>query len=110
MYDTIAIAIAKSKMDELNVENYILRHRHIRLDGSEERILDAQNEWFIIITQTSFVTVKSKVGIYDLQDTALREIQHLHTGKITLNNSYHQSTTVVFLQLIPKMDTKTKIV
>lgn len=110
MFETIAIAIAKSKMNEQGVEEYILRHRHIRLDSLRDRIIDAHNEWYILLDQPTFVKVQSKAGIYDLQDIALREIQHVHTGRITLTNSANESATVEFLQLIPIMNTKTKSV
>lgn len=110
MYETTAIAIAKSKMGEHNIEDYILRYRHIRLDSNQMMNLKADNEWYIIIDRPFYIKVESKAGIYDRRDKALREIQHVHTGGITLHNDYHQSTTVKFLQVIPLMDTKTKSV
>lgn len=101
MYEVTAIEIAKSKMREKKAEDYILRFRHIRLDSGEKRIISADNQWYIVLEKAYYISVKSKAGIYDWRDQSLREMQHVHTGKITLENAYKTSTTVKFLQVIP---------
>lgn len=102
MNEITAIEIAKSKMKEQNVKDYVLRFRHLRLDSQEVREISAENELFIMLERMPFFRVKSKAGIFDLQDTALREIQHVHTGKITITNTIAQSMIMMFLHVIPK--------
>lgn len=105
MYETTAIEIAKSKMRELEVDEYFIRYRHIRLDANETRMIQGDNEWFFIVDRPYYISVKSIAGIYDWRDTALREMQHVHTGQITLENAYHTSTTFKMLQIVPQNKT-----
>jgi hypothetical protein len=107
MNEATAIEIAKNKMQEQNVNDYVIRFRHIRLDSQEVRTISADNEWYIVAERSPFIIVKSKAGIYDFRDTALREIQHVHTGAMTVTNSINQSFTIKFIQLIPKRNKKT---
>lgn len=106
MTEALAIEIAKSKIRELDVKEFVLRYRHIRLDGDQRRTLSADNEFYIIVARMPLLIVTSKAGVYDLQDESLRELQHVHTGKITLINTVAQSMEVKFLQVIPKVDKK----
>lgn len=106
MTETLAIEIAKSKMQEQDVKEFVLRYRHIRLDSDQRRTLSADNEFYIIVERMPLIVVKSKAGVYDLQDESLREIQHVHTGKITLINTVAQSMEMKFLQVIPMVDKK----
>ena len=108
MNEITAIEIAKSKMRELNVEDYILRYRNLRLESQERRTISAENEFYIVIQRNPVIEIKSKAGIYDLQDVALREIQHVHTGKIEIVNKVAQTFTVALLQVIPKQKKATK--
>lgn len=106
MTEALAIEIARSKIRELDVKEFVLRYRHIRLDSDQRRTLSADNEFYIIVARMPLLIVKSKAGVYDLQDESLRELQHVHTGKITLINTVAQSMEVKFLQVIPKVDKK----
>ena len=106
MNEITAIEIAKSKMRELNVEDYVFRFRHLRLDSLEVREISAENELFIMLERMPFFIIKSKAGIFDLRDTALREIQHVHTGKITITNTIAQSMIMMFLHVIPQQKNK----
>lgn len=103
MEEGTGIAIAKSKMKELGIaeEDYLIRYRHFRLDPSEKRHVAGDNHHYILIYPYYNVKVESKMGIYDMEDDGVNEMQHVHTGKILLENQSKNRMDVKFIQVIP---------
>ncbi len=108
MNEGTAIEIAKCKMKELSVENYILRYRHLRLDANEKREIKAENHIYILTYPFYNLRIKSKAGIYDLADDGLNELQHVHRGLLQLENQSNVRLDVKFIQAIPMNDNQTK--
>ena len=102
MNEGTAVEIAKGKMKELGVgENYILRYRHFRLDPLEKLTIKGRNELFIFIYPFYNITIESKMGLYDLEDEGLNELQHVHRGTITVTNKSKVRLDAKFIQAIP---------
>jgi hypothetical protein len=80
---------------------YSTRLRQIQLDASSTFVIDADNEFFIFIEGDPNLTIKSKFGTYDVNDTLLNELQHEHRGKISVVNPNDVSAMVTFIQVIP---------
>lgn len=102
MNEGTAIEIAKGKMKELGIgDDYIIRYRHLRLDPKEERIIKGGNELFIFIYPYYNITIESKLGIYDLEDEGLNELQHVHRGTVIITNKSNIRLDAKFIQVIP---------
>lgn len=107
MTEGTAIEFAKLKMRELGVgDNYILRYRHIRLDPSEKIKVKGENHMYLLIDPEDLIKVSSKAGIYDVQDTAINELQHVHRGLIEVENLDLVRVSARFLQVIPLIKEK----
>jgi hypothetical protein len=90
------------RMRELGYgDNYITRWRHLQLDASSSIKIDSSNEYYILITPSSQVAVRSKLGVFDLTDIALNEMQYEHRGKIQIRNNTHEIQFILFIQVIP---------
>ena len=101
MNEGTAIEMAREKMKELRVKDYILRYRHIRLDGKEKRVIKAENEIYVLTYPFYNLKLQSKAGIYDLADDGLNELQHVHRGILELENQSNVRLDVKFVQAIP---------
>ena len=101
MTEGTALDFAKSKMNELGVEDYRLRYRHIIFKGREKKILKGENQLFIFIQSYGQVKITSKAGIYDRTDAAINEMQYIHTGLIEIENNSTRQTEVRMIQVIP---------
>jgi hypothetical protein len=90
------------RMKEMGYEdNYIVRWRHLQLDGTASLRLDADNEYYLLIDPDANVSVRSKFGVYDMTDTSINEMQYEHRGKIDITNNNSTVTMILFLQIIP---------
>jgi len=107
MNEGTAITIAEHKMKELGVgKNYILRYRHFRLDPYEVREIKGQNHVYILTYPFFNISILSKAGIYDLEDNGVNELQHVHTGKIRIENKSNVRLDAKFIQVIPTTTNK----
>lgn len=82
-------------------KDFIVRYRHLMLDALERRTVDAENQLFILIDFNYAIKIQSKAGVYDRIDEAIDEQQHIHRGRISLENKFEFRSEVRFLQLIP---------
>jgi len=105
MTEGLAREIAEEKMRNagLKRKHYLLRFRHLRMGGNTSRTLKAANDLFFLIDVPKGITVKSKAGIYDLVDTGITEMQHVHRGSTSLKNTTGNSMDLTLLQVIPKI-------
>lgn len=103
MTEGAAYKLGEKMMHERGLceDDYLVRYRHLVLDVSETRILDAENQLFILIDYNYSVKISSKAGVYDSTDLAIDEHQHVHRGSIKLENTIYRRSEVRFLQLIP---------
>lgn len=103
MTEGLAIEIAENMMRERGIkcEDYLLRFRHLILNGNEIRDLSAKSELFILLSPVSMVRVFSRSGVYDTT-SQLNEAQYVHSGEITVTNLDKGLVHVKFLQVIPK--------
>lgn len=107
MTEGLAIEIACAKMQELGIgKDYLLRYRHFQLQGSETMNLKSDNDLFILLTPEADTRVYSRMGIFDLKDFAVSEMQYIHSGNITIENlNIKFPIQVKFLQVIPILQT-----
>ncbi len=90
------------RMKELGFgDDYLIRWRHFQIDGAKTKIIEANNELYLLIDPGSLVIVKSKAGIYDIGDFAINEMQYEHRGKIAVINKDPRTIAVLFIQVIP---------
>lgn len=108
MTEQMAIELAHSQMKELGIENYFFRFRHLHLAPNLKRTLRGENEFFYLISEINDVTIKSKAGVYNLSDTAASEMQHIHRGIISIENTGTSWAEVKLLQVIPKKESSKK--
>lgn len=90
------------RMKELGYgTKYLIRWRHMQLDRAANKVINANNELYLLINPKSGLVVKSKAGIYDQNDTAINEMQYEHRGKILVKNEARFAQMVLFIQVVP---------
>lgn len=98
-----ALEYIPRRAKELGYENdYHLRVKHLSLGPSETRKIEAYNQLIIIVTVGNNLKVESDMGVIDLSDFNVAEHIYEHTGLITLTNKSNNSTSLEFIQVIPK--------
>jgi len=78
-------------------DSYQIRFRHFVLSPGEIRTIDAGVQLFILVSPTDTIRIDSDVGIFDLTETNVNELQYEHQGTIKLTN---YSATVQHLPMI----------
>lgn len=118
MKTELALFLIPKRMKEMGYgENYIPDHKHIRLPAGKEVKINAANEFYFLIEEDaltfsssryegsdSLFRIVSDSGIYDLAEKKADEMQHEHTGNITVKNLTKIDLFVKFIQVIPKHD------
>lgn len=118
MKTELALTSIPRRMNELGYgDNYFIHHRHLRVPANKEIKENAANEYYFLIEEDaitfssakydgadSIIRVTSDSGIYDLSDKKVDEMQHEHTGAITVKNLTQIDLFVKFIQVIPKHD------
>ena len=107
MNEGTAIDFAQKRMKEMGVDTYMIRYRHLQIAPLATISLDGQNHLYYLIQPNQYIRVKSKAGIFDVQDNAVNEMQHVHRGKMTIKNLYqNRYLQVMFIQVIPSNKTQ----
>jgi len=102
MTSDLALEYINRRMSEMgNGKNYLLRFRHLLLQGNEARELTAYNQILLLIEPAANVKIESDVGLYDLNEEHANELQYEHRGRIKIVNLSLVPTNVRFLQAIP---------
>ncbi len=98
-----ALDFIPRRMRELgHDENYLTRYRQFRVAKKTTITIKASNQlWFFIEPEVGII-IKSERGIHSRIDTKLNELQHEHSGDISVNNDGDVDAFVVFIQVIPK--------
>lgn len=81
--------------------NYLLKFRHLVLQPSETRKVDAFNEYYLLIEENAEITIVSDFGFYDTSTAITNELQYEHFGKINVKNKSETMTSAKFIQVIP---------
>lgn len=103
MNTEFALDFIPRRMKELGYSrNYITRWRHLQIDAGSSLRIDAENEYYYLIQPDSNISVKSKFGLYNLNDPNINEMQYEHRGKILIENLTKESCLVLFIQVIPQ--------
>ena len=103
MTTNFALEYIPRRMQELGVNNnYFLKFRHFVIPPNDKLIVDAYNEYFLLVQAGNDLIVSSEFGAYDLFDTGINEQQYEHQGKITVTNISKISKHIKFIQVIPK--------
>ena len=103
MTTNFALDYIPRRMQELGVNNnYLLKFRHLVIQPNDIVIVDAYNEYFLLVQAGNDLRVKSEFGVYDLFDTGINEQQYEHQGKITINNTSKILKHIKFIQVIPR--------
>lgn len=103
MTTNFALEYIPRRMQELGVNNnYLLKFRHLVIQPNDIVIVDAYNEYFLLVQAGNDLKVKSEFGVYDLFDTGINEQQYEHQGKITITNTSKILKHIKFIQVIPR--------
>ena len=103
MTTNFALEYIPRRMQELGVNNnYLLKFRHLVIQPNDIVIVDAYNEYFLLVQAGNDLKVKSEFGLYDLFDTGINEQQYEHQGKITITNTSKILKHIKFIQVIPR--------
>jgi hypothetical protein len=91
------------RMRELGFEDaYYTEFKHLVLQASETRKIEAFNQYWMLIDEPGDVTILSEFGIFDLSLMNANELKHEHQGLITVTNLLAGINHVRFIQVIPK--------
>ena len=102
MKEGTAIELAQKRMEELGIDNYLIKYRHLQIPPQKKKVLDGENHIYFLILPSDYVSVSSKAGIYNINDVGINEMQYIHRGKITIENFYLKNyLQVKFIQVIP---------
>lgn len=102
MKECTALELIRLKMAEMEITDYLIRYRHIKLYDGESRTIRAKNDLFFLIEPDEKAQVKSRTGIFDLVDKSAREMQYIHSDKIELKSLEPNTVlSIKFLQVIP---------
>lgn len=103
MTTNFALDYIPRRMQELGVNNnYLLKFRHLVIQPNDIVIVDAYNEYFLLVQAGNDLRVKSEFGVYDLFDTGINEQQYEHQGKIIITNTSKTLKHIKFIQVIPR--------
>lgn len=89
-------------MKELGYCKYHLRFRHLKLKGSEIRKISAATHMFILVEPPDDVRVESKMGLFDLGEENINEIQYEHRGFLNITNLSVTAAHLRMIQVIPQ--------
>jgi hypothetical protein len=98
MTSEYVLAYVPRKMKALGVnENYALSFRELPVKGTVTLVIEAVGQYYFLVAGFSpDISIESETGIYD-QTASTNELQHEHTGKITIQN---RGSATIFLQFI----------
>jgi hypothetical protein len=101
MTESLATEIARAKMHELGITDYLFRYRHFQISSLGKLELKDYNDTFILLVPDPDTRVFSHSGIYDVKDRTIAEMQYVFRGRITVDNlSTKNAIQVKFLQVI----------
>jgi|ERR1044072_2525574 hypothetical protein len=103
MTTDFVLAHLPHKMQELGVgDNYALTFRELVIKGKSTLQINAPGQFYFLVGGFStFFTITSEGGLYDLTATNINEQAHEHSGKITIENREDPPIMLQFIVVIP---------
>lgn len=100
------LAYVPRKMKELGAEDrYVLSFRDLTLKNKQSLQIKADGEYYYFVDGfTSEIRITSETGVYDLLDDKINEMQHEHTGTLSIVNKGTNLLHLQFIVAIPKND------
>ncbi len=83
-------------------DGYSIRVRHFVLQPQEERVIDAHNQFFVLIEPYCNLRIESGAAIFDLSEDQANELQYEHRNSIRLINQSILINHIRMIQVIPK--------
>ena len=103
MKETMLHDYVRQRMSEHGHANYLLRHRHFILEPNSTLKIDGQGELYVLVGEPApWVRITSLLGTYDTSIDTTNELNHEHTGVITLENTSSLQAPIQLLQATPK--------
>jgi|GEM_PF-445131 len=106
MTSEFVLAYVARKMRELGVgDNYTLAFREMIVGKTETITISAPDHFYYLID--GFVPqlrITSDMGFYDLEEPGTNELQHEHTGTITISNKEIDPIRLQFIVAIPMLN------
>ncbi len=104
MKPEIATFLIPRDMRELGYEEkeYIVKYDDYICPGTATIKIKEDNEFFYLIGEPQGINISSAFGVYDLNDTGINKQQHVHQGKIIIQNTNAQAVQIKFIHVIPK--------
>lgn len=104
MTPEIATFLIPRNMREMGYEekDYIAKYDDVVCKASASIAIKGEAEFFYLIGEPLGITISSAFGVYDLGDTGINKQQHVHQGKIILQNNTLQTMQIKFIHVIPK--------
>jgi hypothetical protein len=108
MTTDFVIAYVRRKMkEEGHGDKYLLAFREIKLRAKESIVIKAIGQYYYFVAGfTTDITIVSDTGVYDQVTDKTNEIQHEHTGKITITNKLNPILHLQFIVVTPKKNIK----
>lgn len=106
---TIALALEyiPRRMKELGFgAEYYIRFRHFVLQPKEKMEIDAYNQFYILVEDTTDLNITSDFGLFDIAESNTNEQTYEHQGTIAINNYADRINHLRFIQVIPKHSTQ----
>ncbi|MCU0435922.1 MAG: hypothetical protein MUC87_20865 [Bacteroidia bacterium] len=82
-------------------QNYVMRYQHIRLENSEIILLNVDNDLLLLISPETGIRIESSTGVFEINDPAVKQQQHEHTGTVKIINRNKFFIHAVFIQVTP---------
>ena len=83
-------------------QQYGIQFRHLVLQPSEERVMNAHDHIYLLIEPICDMRVESSTGVFEWTEDLTNELQYEHKGDITIRNNSIFLNHVRFVQVIPK--------
>lgn len=103
MNPNLALEYIKRRTSELCYgDHYSIRLRHFILQPFEQRTIDANNQFLVLLEPYCDLRIQSSSSIFDLSEDLANELQYEHRGDILLINQSAQIIHARMIQVIPK--------
>ena len=100
---TVALALEyiPDRMKKFGYEKYDIDFRHFVLQPSETKVVDSFNQFYLLVSELSNISISSYTGDYDLSNPGIDEQTYEHQGLIFITNNGSSTAHIQFIQLIP---------
>lgn len=105
MTPDLANEYIQRRMQALGRGDYQMWLRHLVLQPNETRIIQAGLHLYLLASMPNAIRIESDMGVFDLSETKVNELQYEHQGTITITNQSHSFQHLPMIQvIIPKSE------